>query len=89
VLKGTVIPALALALASSAAGAQQGYPARTDCDTIVRELQMRPPSFGDPSRANYDWGNYVGFCEHPPWNTIIGADDVQVVAKVLHPGLYK
>jgi hypothetical protein len=66
-----------LAFPSCAVWAQQGYPARTDCDTIVRELQMRPPSFGDPSRANYDWGNYVGFCEHPPWNTIIGADDVQ------------
>jgi hypothetical protein len=88
-MKGIVISALALALAASPAWAQQGYPARTDCDTAVRELQMRPPSFGDPSRANYDWENYVGFCEHPPWNTIIGADDIQAVAKLLHPNLYK
>jgi hypothetical protein len=74
---------------SSPAWAQQGYPARNDCDAIVRELQMRPPSFGDPSRTNYDWGNYVGFCEHPPWNRMLGADDVLEVSKVLHPGVYK
>jgi len=88
-MKTVVISMLMWALLSIPAGAQQGYPARTDCDTIVRELQMRPPSFGDPSRVNWDWGNYVGFCEKPPWNRIIGADDVQAVAKVLHPGLFK
>jgi hypothetical protein len=80
---------LALILLSTAAWAQRAYPARDDCELIVRELQMRPPSYGDPSRANYDWGSYLGFCEKPPWNRIIGADDVNEVAKVLHPGMFR
>jgi len=91
-MKGVMIAALVLVLAadSAPAWAQQGWPARDDCDTIVRELQMRPPSYGDASRANYDWGSYVGFCENKaPWNKMLGADDVLEVSKVLHPGLYK
>jgi hypothetical protein len=80
---------LVLVLLSYPAWAQQGYPARTDCDAIVRELQMRLPGFSDPSRVNYDWGNYVGFCNFAPWNVMISADDVNEMAKVLHPNLYK
>jgi hypothetical protein len=80
---------LVLDLLSSPACAQ-AWPAQTDCDAIVRELRMRPPSYGDASRANYDWGNYIGFCEKKaPWNKMMGADDVLEVSKVLHPGLYK
>ena len=89
-MKAVMISALGLALFSSAVWAQQVYPLRDDCDAIVRELRMRPPSYGDASRVNYDWGNYVGFCENKaPWNKMMGADDVLEISKVLHPGLYK
>jgi hypothetical protein len=71
------------------AWAGQGYPARTDCDAIVRILELRPVAHGDPSLANYAWDSYVAFCEKPPWSKMIGADTVQEVAKVLHPNLYK
>ena len=69
--------------------AQQGYPARTDCEGIVRVLEVRPVAGGDPSLANYAWDSYVAFCEKLPWSKMIGADTVQEVAKVLHPNLFK
>jgi len=80
---------LFLSLMSVPALAQQGYPARTDCDAIVRILEQRPVANGDPSLANYAWDNYVAFCEKDPWRKMIGADTVQEVSKVLHPNLFK
>jgi hypothetical protein len=55
----------------------------------VSILEQRPVAGGDPSLANYAWDNYVSFCEKLPWSKMIGADTVQEVAKVLHPGLFK
>jgi hypothetical protein len=81
--------ALLALLVSAPAFAQQGYPARTDCESIVRVLELRPVANGDPSLANYAWDSYVAYCEHLPWSKMIGADTVQEVAKVLHPKLYK
>lgn len=78
-----------LAIVPAAAWAQQGYPARTDCEAIVRVLELRPVAGGDPSLANYAWDSYVAFCEKDPWRKMIGADTVQEVAKVLHPGVFK
>lgn len=60
-------------------------PARQDCEANVRILEMLPVAGGDPSLANYAWDNYVAFCEHPPWNKVVGADIVQEVAKPCIP----
>jgi len=60
-----------------------------DCAALVRKLELRPPAYGNPSRVNYVWESYLAHCEQPPWNKIVGADDVNEVAKVLHPNLYK
>jgi hypothetical protein len=89
-IKAIPISAAALGLLSPAAAwAQQGWPARNDCEAIVRDLELRPPSYGDPSRVNYVWESYLANCEHPPWTKMIGADNINEVAKVLHPKMYK
>ena len=72
------------------AWAQEPYPARNDCDTITRELPMRPPAHGDAGRAKFDWQSYVGFCEQvKPWEGMIGAEDIQALSKLLHPEVFK
>lgn len=88
-MKAVIISAAAVALLSFPAWAQQGWPARNDCESIVRDLELRPPSYGDPSRVNYVWESYLANCEHLPWTKMIGADDINEVAKVLHPKMYK
>jgi len=81
--------AVVLLLVSTSPALAQNYPARDDCDANVRLLEQRPVAGGNASLANYAWNNYVAFCEKPPWNRMIGADTVQEVSKVLHPGLFK
>jgi hypothetical protein len=70
-MKAVIISAAVMALLSSPACAQQGWPARNDCEAIVRDLELRPPSYGDPSRVNYVWESYLANCEHLPWTKMI------------------
>lgn len=62
-------------LLSTPVGAQN-YPDRKDCDAITKELAMRPPAFGDRSRASYDLQSYQAFCNMPPWAGMIGPNDL-------------
>jgi hypothetical protein len=74
-----------LILLSSPAWAQ-ARPPSTDCDTIVRELKMRPPANGDRARAEYLWTSYIDNCEYIRGLT---TEDVKALNAVLDPWTFK
>ena len=61
----------------------QGLPARNDCDTITKELSMRPPAGGDKSRASYDYQSYLGFCKTDPWAGIVSPNDLEALKSLV------
>lgn len=78
-----------LSFMSISAWAQQGYLTRNDCDTITKELAMRPPGFGDRGRASYDYQSYQAFCTALPWSKMIGPNDLEALRPLVctHGGL--
>jgi hypothetical protein len=68
-----------IVLTTAPAGAQQEYPDVKDCDTITKELAMRPPAFGNKARAAFDYQSYLGFCGFPPWIGMVGANDLEAL----------
>ncbi len=87
-MKRAVLALLAVLCAAPAHG-QQGYPARNDCDTITRELAMRPPVSGDRSRASYDYQSYQAFCTAAPWKGMVGPNDLEALRPLVcqHGGM--
>jgi hypothetical protein len=69
---------LAAILASFPAWAQ-GYPNRNDCNTITKELAMRPPANGDAGRASYDYQSWVGSCTGDPWKGMVSTGDLDAL----------
>ena len=84
-----LVPAVVAGLLAVTGAQAQNYPDRKDCDTITKELAMRPPAFGDKSRASYDLQSYQAFCNMPPWAGMITANDLAALKPLVctHGGI--
>ena len=81
-----VLGAILIAGLAPAPALAQPFP--TQCSGIVQELKMRPPAYGQKARAERIWNSYLNMCEKE-WAGQVAAEDVDALATVINPQVFK
>jgi hypothetical protein len=57
-------------------------PLPTTCAGVMGELKMRPPAYGERTRAEYAWNLYLRNCEQE-WKGLLSAEDVIEILRLI------